>query len=157
MTVHNAKWRVFDSWCQENVVDSLNALPGQLADFFLFLHEVKNLATVTIRGYRSAIARVYRLCQLPDPGANQELSALFSNFGLERRRVTRLFPKWSLDVVLDFLQTERFEPLESTCMRNLSLKTVFLLTLATAGLVSEIHALSLSLSVCVSTRMAPLR
>ena len=62
-------------WCQENDLDSIYAHPGQLADFFLFLHEIKILATVTIKGYRSAIARVYRLCQLPDPDAGEQLHA----------------------------------------------------------------------------------
>jgi hypothetical protein len=47
-----------------------------------------------------------------------------------------------LDLVLNFLSGPPFEPLLIADMRELTLKTVFLITLATAGRVSEIHALS---------------
>ena len=64
-------------------------------------------------------------------------------------------PQVVLDVVL--ILSERFETLESNCMRILCIKTVFLLTLATAGRVSEIHALS-ALPQCLRfSRMALLR
>ena len=60
-----------------------------------------------------------------------------------------------LDVVL--VLSEGFEPLESNCMRIVSIKTVFLLTLATAGRVSEIHALSALLQCLRFIPMALLR
>jgi hypothetical protein len=65
-----------------------------------------------------------------------------NNFTLERPKTVQLFPKWSLDVVLDFLNGEPFEPLEQASLKHLTWKTVFLVTLATAGRVSEVHALS---------------
>lgn len=115
---------------------------SDLADFFIFLFEVKGLQPITIKGYRSAIARVYRLCNRPDPGIDQDLSHLLNNFCLERPKRVILFPKWSLDVVLHYLAGAPFEPLDKTEFKYLTMKTVFLTTLATAGRVSEIHALS---------------
>jgi hypothetical protein len=103
---------------------------------------VKKLAPITIKGYRSAIARVYRIVGLYDPGADQDLSLLLENFSLERPRQRQLFPKWSLSLVLNFLSSDIFEPLEQAALDRLTVKTVFLVTLATAARVSEIHALS---------------
>jgi hypothetical protein len=96
----------------------------ELAEFFIFLFEVKGLQPITIKGYRSAIARVYRLCGQPDPGADQDLSHLLNNFCLERPKKVLLFPKWSLDLVLNYLSGSPFEPLLIADMRELTLKTV---------------------------------
>jgi hypothetical protein len=53
--------------------------------------------------------------------------------------------------------SEGFEPLESSYMCILSIKTVFLLNLATAGRVSEVHALSALLQCLRFNLMALLR
>nr|KAG5705042.1 hypothetical protein BaRGS_018772 [Batillaria attramentaria] len=45
-----------------------------LADFFLYLFTERHLRPVTIKGYRSCIARIYRLKGLPDPGSNPRLA-----------------------------------------------------------------------------------
>jgi hypothetical protein len=68
----------------------LSLEPHQLADFFVYLFEKKKLAPITIKGYRSAIARVYRLNGNPDPGADQYLSLLMDNFSLERPTTHRI-------------------------------------------------------------------
>lgn len=115
---------------------------ADLANFFIFLFDVKKLAPITIKGYRSAIARVYRLCGLENPGQDPYLSNLINNFCLERPRKVQLFPKWSIDIVLLYIYKHPFEPLDSATLESLTLKTAFLITLALAGRVSEIHALS---------------
>lgn len=78
----------------------------------------------------------------PDPGKDADLSGLMAS--LERRRpvITSLVPRWNLPWVLTWLSSEKFEPLSSTPTKELTLKTCFLLALATAARVSELHALS---------------
>jgi hypothetical protein len=142
LKVYDAKWIVFERWCQRRKLDPLTLCTADLADFFLFLFNQKKLAPITIKGYRSAIARVYRLCGLDNPGRDTYLSNLVNNFCIERPRRTQLFPKWSLDIVLTFISQSPFEPLEAASLENVTLKTAFLLTLALAGHMSEIHALS---------------
>ncbi|XP_064119050.1 NFATC2-interacting protein-like [Macrobrachium nipponense] len=51
-------------------------------------------------------------------------------------------PAWNLDVVLKFLMINRFEPLKETSFKDLTMKTLFLISLATAKRVSEIQAFS---------------
>ena len=51
-------------------------------------------------------------------------------------------PAWDLSKVLRYLNSPEFEPLSQASLRALSLKTLFLLALATAKRVSELQALS---------------
>lgn len=110
--------------------------------FFLFLFENKSLQPITIMGYHSAIARVYRLCGLYDPGKNIVISALIDNFQMAKPRKTTLFLGWSLEIVLWYLGSNSFEPLISVRLNFVTYTTIFLVTLATAKRVSELHALS---------------
>jgi hypothetical protein len=78
-----------------------------MCDFFEYLFVKLKLQPVTIKGYRSAISRVYRLCGLADPGQNQLISAFMANFDIERPK-KHSFPKWSLDIVLECFSSELF-------------------------------------------------
>ena len=50
-------------------------------------------------------------------------------------------PQWDVARVLDSLRHAPYEPLNEASDRNLTLKTVFLLALASAKRVGELHAL----------------
>ena len=142
LEVYEGKWRVFAAWCSEEALTPTELSPPQLANFFLWLFNVKGYATSTIKGYRSMIATTYRHLGRPDPGKDNDLSDLIAN--LERRRpvVRSLVPRWNLPWVLKWLSSERFEPLSLAPLREVTLKTCFLLALATAARVGELHALS---------------
>ena len=51
-------------------------------------------------------------------------------------------PSWDLNKVLVYLRSSTFEPLQSTSLRSLSKKTLFLMSLATTKRVVELQALS---------------
>ena len=55
-----------------------------------------------------------------------------------------LFPKWKIDIVLDYLLLQDMCDMDNMSLEDLTRKTVFLVSLATAWRVSEIHALSRS-------------
>ena len=78
----------------------------------------------------------------PDIGTDKFLSDLISNFEYSKPRFRSLILAWDLAVVLEFLSGDYFEPLHETSLRWLTLKTCFLISLAVAGRISEIHALS---------------
>ena len=143
LEVYDKKWRRFASWCAENNLHPLRLSSPQLANFFIELFEVDKLQPITIKGYRAAISRVYKLIGASwSPGTDLFLTELLKNFSLERPATNRLLPKWSLEVVLDFLNSSEFEPLPQADLSKMVRKAVFLLTLASAGRISEIHALS---------------
>ena len=129
-------------WCDDAGLPPTDLSPPQLADFFLWLFNVKGFATSTIKGYRSMIAGTYRHLGKPDLGKDSDLSDLFANFDRRRPVVRSLVPRWNLPYVLSWLSSDRFEPLQSAPIKELTLKTCFLLSLATAARVSELHALS---------------
>jgi integrase len=50
--------------------------------------------------------------------------------------------RWDLSLVLRAIMEEPFEPIERASLKNITLKMVFLVALATAQRRSELHALS---------------
>ena len=117
--------------------------PHQLCDFFEYLFTTKGLQPVTIRGYRSAIARVYKLCGYYDCGQHPLISAVLANMDILRPRRQVLFPRWDLDIVLSYLQSDVFEPMDAIALTFLTYQAVFLVALASALRVSELRALSI--------------
>lgn len=59
-----------------------------------------------------------------------------------RRDATNRLPPWNLDVVLKYLTGTPFEPLNKATLRDVTQKTLFLVALASAKRVGELHALS---------------
>ena len=111
-----------------------------MTDFFLSLWDA-GLSAETIRGYRPALASVFKYsgCTVFD---SPEVAALFKNFALERPIRSQEIPQWSLPLVLAFLKGPPFEPLEEASLENLTRKTVFLTVLASGRRRSEVHNFS---------------
>ena len=60
-------------------------------------------------------------------------------------------PSWDLPTVLNYLRSPSFEPLSSASLRDLTCKTLFLPSLATAKRVGELQALSRRVSFSSSS------
>ena len=142
--VYDARWTIFSNWCSEREIDPFQITVQHLADFLVFLFEVKGLSPSTIKGYRSAISRTLVLSGGPDFGSNEFISLLVRNFSLERPRQKVLVPQWDLGLVLASLKISPFEPAETVNIKFLSYKCCFLLALASGRRRSELHAFSVS-------------
>jgi hypothetical protein len=116
----------------------------QLADFLVYLFEIKRSVPSTIKGYRSAIGRTISILGGPDFGQNEYISLLVRSFSLERLKQNKLVPQWNLGLVLAALNSPPFEPAEEVDLRFLYYKCCFLLALASGIRRSEIHAFSVS-------------
>ena len=79
---------------------------------------------------------------LPEISTSPVLHDLLRSFQAEAPIREVRPPSWDLNVVLSFLRSSSFEPLTTISLRDLSRKTLFLLSLATANRVGEIPALS---------------
>ena len=110
-----------------------------VADFLMYLFEVKNLQPSTIDGYRSAIAD-----KLGDTTFNiskdGNLTRLLDSFHRDRPKGRRGVPSWNLSLVLHQLTKAPFEPLREASLKHVTFKTVFLLALGSGKRRSEIHA-----------------
>ena len=138
-TIYKSKWTVFEKWCRENSVDFSNPSVKQISDFFMYLYQDLNRRPSTIDGYRTAIVdtlgpRGHHIAH------NADLHRLLSTFHRDRPNSSRNLPKWNLSVVLNELTKAPFQPMKDTDLKYLTLKTAFLLALASGKRCSEIHA-----------------
>lgn len=136
--LYQGKWRIFREWCRSAKVSTSATSLTEIADFLLFLRNSKKLAPSTIRGYRAMLSSVFRHRGL-DISSNSDLSDLIRSF--ETTKLPQDTVAWNLDVVLKFLMGPPFEPLKSASLRNLTKKALFLIALASAKRVSELHAI----------------
>ena len=114
----------------------------KLADFFVFLFHEKGLNPRNIKGYRSAISSTISSCGSRTEFTNSpELASLIRSFQLERPPQRKIAPKWNLSLFLQPLLKPPFEPIHAWDLKSLTLKTVFLVALASGRRRSEIHAL----------------
>ena len=137
-TIHRSKWALFEKWCRENSVDFSTPSVKQVSDFFMYLYLDLNRCPSTIDGYRTAIVDTlgpagHHIAQSSD------LHRLLSSFHRDRPKSSRNLPKWNLSV-LNELTKVPFEPMKDTDLKHLTLKTAFLLALASGKCRSKIHA-----------------
>ena len=138
-TIYKLKWALFEKWCRENSVDFSTPSVKQISDFFMYLYQDLNRHPSTIDGNRTAIVDTL------GPTAhhiahNADLHRLLSSFHRDRPKSSRNLPRWNFSVVLNELTKTPFEPMKDTDLKHLTLKTAFLLALASGKRCSEIHA-----------------
>ena len=92
--------------------------------------------------YKSCIVKTYNQMTGDHLDGSGTLTDFCKNLAREVPREKFKFPKWDLTIVLKGLREAPFEPLEDIDLKYLSFKTVFLIALASAARVSELHALS---------------
>ena len=66
---------------------------------------------------------------------------MIASMQLQRPRITPVLPQYDLGIVLDALSRHPYELLREASLKHLTLKTVFLLAMASAGIRSELQAL----------------
>ena len=138
-TIYKSKWALFEKWCRENSVDFSTLSVKHISDFFMYLYQELNKCPSIIDGYRTAIFDTlgpagHHIAQSSD------LHRLLSSFYRDRPKSSRNLPKWNFSVVLNELTKTPFEPMKATDLKHLTLKTAFLLALASGKRRSEIHA-----------------
>ena len=141
--VYDAKWRVFVDWTNQKQINPIKASPTVIADFLIFLFRDKKCQVSTIKGYRSTISNTLKFKSGYDIGSHPIISELIKSFETQRPVERSLAPKWDLSLVLSHICKAPFEPLHEASLLHLSMKTAFLLTMATARRVSEVHAFAI--------------
>ena len=141
--VCDAKWTIFSNWCHTKKVNPISAPITVIADFLIFLFLEKKCQISTIKGYRAMISNTLKFKTGNRIGSNPVLSELMRSFKLQRPVQRSLTPKWDLSWVLVSLQKPPFEPLDKASKFHVTIKTAFLLALATAKRCSKIHALAM--------------
>ena len=141
LKIYQGKWKLFLNWAnlKENEIHKIS-IP-MIAKFLLHLFEEKKLQVATIDGYKTAITNHLKQISPLQVATDENLRDLIKSFYRDRPRNMRTLPHWDLSVVLHALSKTPYEPLEKAQLKWLTLKTVFLVALASGKRRSELHAL----------------
>ena len=139
--VYQVRWSIYRSWCREQGHSVSRPTLAKVADFLYWLRFTRGLSVSSLRGYRSVLSAVFRF-HLPSLSSDPVIRDLLRSFRLSSGERVLRPPAWDLSKVLRYLVSPVFEPLSQAPFCALTLKTLFLLALATAKRVGELQALS---------------
>ena len=105
----------------------------------MYLYQDLNRRPLTIDCYRTAIVDTLGPAGL-HISQSSDLNRLLSSFHRDRPKSSKNRLEWNLSIVLDELTKVPFDPMKDTDLKQLTLKTAFLLALASGKRCSEIHA-----------------
>ena len=111
-------------------------------DFLIHLRQDKGLSVSAVKGYCSALNSVLAL-KGQDLATSREITTLLRSFSRSVNPVELRPPAWDVSLVLQSLTGAPYEPLR-TCEE--CFLTLFLLSLASAKRIGELHALSYRVS-----------
>ena len=138
---YQAVWKKWRGWCRERNVDSLQAHVSQVLNFLADCFG-EGLSYSTLNSYRSALSST--LC--PRDGTTVGCDPLVSRLLKGRYNLRPPLPRysstWDVSVLTQYLGT--LFPLNSLSLKQLTLKTVSLCALCSAGRSQTLGALSIS-------------
>ena len=139
--MYDNRWCRFARWAAGQGVDPLNPTATHVASFLFDLFDTHGLSPRTVKGYRTCIGSVLNRIGKTRVVLHRAISDMIASMELQRPRATPVLPQWDLGVVLEALNKPPYEPLREASFKHLTLKTFFLLAIASAGRRSELHAL----------------
>ena len=134
-------YRVYDSclahysrWCTSRSLDPCSAPVQHVAEFLSDLAKITKpnpLSYNTIIGYRTAIGAIHTgfpggVTVSNHPALHSVMKGIFNS----KATTSRLKPVWDLPKVLGHLSQAPYAPMARASLRNLSVKTAFLIQLA---------------------------
>ena len=143
--LYQSRWKIFCGWCRGRGVAPVNATVPVVVDFLIHLRQDKGLSVSAVKGYCSALNSVLAL-KGRDLAASREITTLLRSFARLVNPVELRPPAWDVFLVLQSLTGAPYEPLQTCEERFLAQKTLFLLALASAKRIGELHALSYRVS-----------
>ena len=143
--LYQSRWKIFCGWCRGRSVAPVNASVPVVVDFLIHLRQDKGLSVSAVKGYCSALNSVLAL-KGRDYASSREITTLLRSFARSVNPVELRPPAWDVSLVLQSLTGAPYEPLRTCEERFLAQKPLFLLALASAKRIGELHALSYRVS-----------
>ena len=132
-------------------VTPIDATIPIIVDFLIHLQQDKGFSLSDLKGYRATINSVFTLEGI-DLANSKELSMIFRSFAKSCSPQDLRPPAWDVALVLQSLTNQPYEPIREAEECFIAHKTLFLIALASAKRVGELHALSYRVSHSVSWR-----
>ena len=139
--LYQTKWMLFCGWCRGRGVAPVKAAVPLIVDFLVHLRCDKGLFVSAVKGYRSALNSVFALKGM-DLADSRPISMLIRSFSKSVRPVELHPHAWDVTLVLQSLTRAPYEPLRTSDERFFAQKMLFLLALASAKRIGELHTLS---------------
>ena len=142
--VYDDRWLCFAHWAAGQGIDPLGPTAAEIVVFLYYLFDNQGLSPQPIKGYRSCVASVLSHTGMAAAVQAKTMSDMITSMQLQTRvtvRMTPVLPQWDLDIILEALSKPPYVPLREASHKHLTLKTVFLLAMASAGRHSELQAL----------------
>ena len=143
--LYQSRWHIFCGWCRGRGVAPVNATVPVVVDFLIHLRHNKGLSVSAVKCYSSALNSVLAL-KGRDLASSREITMLLRSFSRSVNLVEFRPPAWDVSLGLHSLTGAPYEPLRTCEERFLAQKTLFLLALASAKRIGELHALSYRVS-----------
>ena len=137
-------WLCFAHWSAGQGIDPLGPTAAEIVIFLYYLFDSQSLSPQSIKGYRSCLASVLSHTGMAAAVQAKTMSDMIMSMELQTRvtiRMTPVLPQWDLDIILEALSKPPCVPLREASLKHLTLKTFFLLAMASAGRHSELQAL----------------
>ena len=144
--LYQLRWQIFCGWCCGRGIAPVNATVPVVVDFIIHLHHDKGLSVSAVKGYSFARNSVLAL-KGRDLVSSQEITMLLRSFSRSVNPVELCPPAWDVSLVLQRLTGAPYEPLRTCEERFLAQKMLFLLALASAKRIGELHILSYRVSL----------
>ena len=143
--LYQSRWKIFCGWCRGRGVAPVNATVPIVVDILIHLRQDKGLSVSAVKGYCSALNSVLAL-KGRDLASSREITTLLRSFSRSINLVELRPPAWDVSLVLQSLTGAPYEPLRTCEERFLAQKKLFLLALASAKRIGDLHALSYRVS-----------
>ena len=137
---YKAKFRQFNSWCDQRKIDPYQASLKDCANFLASLYE-KGLKYRTIAGYRSMLSSVLPNIDKTPVGQHPYIIRLLKGVFNSRPPERKLLPEWDLPLVLEMFKKPPFVPTKYARLKYITWKTVFLVAITTFRRCSDLQAL----------------
>ena len=138
--MYDDQWLRFTRWAAGQGFDLLNPSAAQIASILYSLFDT-GLSPQTIKGYRTCLGSVLNRTGKAKVVLHRTISDMIASMELQRPTVMPVLPQWDLGTVLEVLSKSPYKPLREASLKHLTLKTVFLLAMASAGRRSELQVL----------------
>ena len=143
--LYRLRWQIFWCWRRGRGVAPVNATVPVVVNFLIHLRHDKGLSVSAVKGYSSALNSVLAL-KGRDLASSREITMFLRSFSRSVDLVELRPPAWDVALVLQSLTGAPYEPLRTCDEHFLAQKTLFLLALASAKRIGELHALSYRVS-----------
>ncbi|KAL0204612.1 hypothetical protein M9458_002630, partial [Cirrhinus mrigala] len=145
--LYDLKWCIFVNWCSSRGKDPLRCGIKSVLSFLQGGLD-RNLSSSTLKVHMAAISANHDLVEGRSVGKHDLVIRFLRGAWRLNTPQPHLIPSWDLAVVLQALQQDPLEPLQSVELNALSLKTALLTALSSVKRVGDLQALSIN-SLCL--------